>query len=112
MYDPGKSNLIPKHPHLAFEARHWNNFLDSYWQVPMQKIVSDFRRPDAQKDSAGVNEALQVMNKAYDILEKRMQKKTWLAGDAFTLADCAAAVFRPYVRGGQTILPPFSISLR
>ena len=32
-----------------------------------------------------------MLRRAYDLLETRLAGRTWAAGDAFTLADCAAA---------------------
>ena len=39
----------------------------------------------------GVQDARARLQTAYGILEERMREKTWAVGDAFTLADCAAA---------------------
>ena len=57
----------------------------------MQKIIGDRIRPADKKDPFGVEQALAAVHTALAIAEKQMASRTWAAGDAFTLADCAAA---------------------
>ena len=91
LYHPGVKIMVPSDPELALEARQWDQFYDSYLQIPMQKIVADILRPNGNKDSFGVEEAHESLRTAYDVLEKRMKEKTWSVGEAFTMADCSAA---------------------
>jgi glutathione S-transferase len=58
--------------------------------TPMGKHVIDRLRPDDGKDPAGVAETRALLDTAYAMLEKRLATRDWVAGDAFTLADCAA----------------------
>ena len=85
------SMLIPSNPEQALEARRWDQFYDSYVQVPMSKIVTDTLRPPGKNDSFGVEESHATLRTAYDVLEVQMKGKTWALGDAFSLADCSAA---------------------
>lgn len=87
----GPTRFIPADADLALETRFQDRFMDCYVHEPMQKIVADKLRPADQKDPLGVSQAKATIQKAYDLLEKRMASRTWLATDAFTLADCAAA---------------------
>ena len=48
-------------------------------------------QPDQQKVEAFLAEARALLDTAYGILDAEMARKTWAAGEAFTLADCAAA---------------------
>jgi glutathione S-transferase len=48
-------------------------------------------RPDGQKDAVGVNQAHDQMRIAREMIEGEMASKEWAMGDAFTMADCAAA---------------------
>jgi glutathione S-transferase len=57
----------------------------------MQKIVTDRLRPDGRGDPVGVEEARGALLIAYDLVDEAMGKKTWAIGEAFTMADCAAA---------------------
>jgi glutathione S-transferase len=88
---PGPIELIPTDPEAALEVRLEDRFYDAYVHTPMQKIVGDALRPDGARDPHGVAEAEALLDLAYDMIEARMADRTWACGDAFTLADCAAA---------------------
>jgi glutathione S-transferase len=88
---PGRIQLIPADPDLALQARMLDRFFDLNVHIHMQKIVGDRLRPAGQKDSFGVEQARQMMQTAYGVIEKDMATKTWAMGEAFSLADCAAA---------------------
>ena len=88
---PGPRPLLPKDPAARLEARLWDRFYDGYVQVPMQKIVTDRLRPGGAHDAHGVADAKATLQTAYGMIERTMADRTWAAGDAFTLADCAAA---------------------
>ena len=91
MHYAGKSTLFPADPHLALEARQWNEFFDDYIHVPMQKIVSDCIRPEGQGDAMGVAASRKRITTAYDVLEQRMKEREWAVGESFTIADCSAS---------------------
>jgi glutathione S-transferase len=90
-YYPGKSPLIPKDPELAWQTRLQDRFFDNYVHTPMQKIVADKLRPADRKDSLGVEQARAQLRQAYGMLAEMIAGKTWIMGEQFTLADCAAA---------------------
>ena len=84
---PGPFRPLPEDPRTALAVR----MLDNYVMTPMQKIVGDvIRRPEV-RDPHGVAEAHALLDKAYRWLEGVLPGRRWAAGDAFTLADCAAA---------------------
>jgi len=88
---PRGTALIPAEPDLALRTRLADRFYDLYVHDPMQRIVGDRLRPDGSKDAYGVEAATAMLQKSYDLIEADMAGRTWAAGDAFTLADCAAA---------------------
>jgi glutathione S-transferase len=88
---PGARRLVPADPDRAWQARMWDRFHDHYVQEPMQKIVGDRLRPAGRNDPDGVEQAKAQLQKAYALLDTEMEAKAWATGDAFTLADCAAA---------------------
>ena len=57
----------------------------------MQKIVLDQLRPEGEHDVRGVADARKTLATAYGMIERRMADRSWLAGNDFTVADCAAA---------------------
>jgi glutathione S-transferase len=80
------------------QTRLWDRFHDQYVAVPMQKIVADSLRPEGREDPEGVNEARRTLDTAYRVLDGQLADKAWTAGEAFTLADCAAAPALFYAR--------------
>lgn len=99
---PGAASLIPGDADLALEARLWDRFYDLYVSTPMQKIVVDRIRPSGQSDAFGVTEAKAMLETAYTMIERQMADKRWAIGDAFSIADCAAA---PALFYAGTVLP-------
>jgi glutathione S-transferase len=85
--------LVPADRERALPARLWDRVCDTSIATPVQTIVFDALRPEDVKDPYGVERARQTLELAYTTLERHLDEHAdgWLAGDAFTLADCAAA---------------------
>jgi glutathione S-transferase len=90
-YYPGRTQFVPADVDRAREARLRDRFYDLYVHEPMQKIVGDRLRPQDKKDPHGVGEARARLNISYRMLDQEMAMRTWAMGEAFSLADCAAA---------------------
>ena len=88
---PGKTQLVPADAELARQMRLQDRFYDLYVNVPMQKVVTDKLRPSGKNDPYGVEAARTLLHTACSMIEQDMATKTWATGDAFTMADCAAA---------------------
>ena len=88
---PGGTPLLPGDADAVLEVRLKDRFFDLYVQEPMQKIVADRLRPPGQRDPFGVAKARTRLATAYGMIEREMGTRTWTTGEAFTLADCAAA---------------------
>jgi glutathione S-transferase len=88
---PGKSKLVPADADLARQMRLRDRFFDLYVNVPMQKIVTDRLRPAGKNDLYGVEEAKALLQASLGMIDRDMEAKAWVMGDAFTMADCAAA---------------------
>jgi glutathione S-transferase len=101
-YYPGTTRFLPADPDRAWQARMWDRFYDHYVQEPMQKIVTDRLRPAGENDAWGVAQAPAQLHRAYAVLEQEIAAKTWMMGDDFTLADCAAA---PALFYANTVAP-------
>jgi glutathione S-transferase len=84
-------SLIPSDPAAALEVRLWDRILDLHVHTPMQAFVADLLRPRDQRDPLAIPSAKERLTVAYDLLEARMSGREWVAGDGFSLADCAAA---------------------
>jgi glutathione S-transferase len=88
---PGRVQLVPADAELARQTRMRDRFFDLYVNVPMQKVVTDRLRPAGSNDPHGVEEAKALLRAAIGMIEQDMATKTWAMGDAFSMADCAAA---------------------
>ena len=99
---PGPVRLVPEDADHAWRTRMWDRFYDHYVQEPMQKIVLDRLRPPGKADAHGVGLAKADLAKAYEVLERELAGKSWATGDAFALADCAAA---PALFYGNKVVP-------
>ena len=88
---PGKTQLLPADAELAWQTRLRDRFYDLYVNEPMQKVVADRLRPAGRNDPHGVELARTQLQTAYRMIDQEMGTKTWAMGDAFSMADCAAA---------------------
>lgn len=86
----GPVRLIPDDPDAARQVRLADRFWDLHVHQHMQAIVNAVMRPDDAKDPYGIAQARAKLDLAYDMVEADMTRKTWAAGEAFSLADCAA----------------------
>jgi glutathione S-transferase len=79
--------LIPQERLAAAEVRMWDRFFDNYVNTPQQRII--FAAVGREPDHAAQWRA--DLETAYAVLDRRMDGREWAAGEAFSLADCAAA---------------------
>jgi glutathione S-transferase len=75
--------------------------VDNHVANPMGKVVTDNLRPEGRGDPEGVAEARATIATAYGVLERQLAGRTWLAGEQFTVADCAAGPALFYRRAIQ-----------
>jgi glutathione S-transferase len=87
----GGTKLIPDDPELARQVRFRDRIFDNYVAEPTLKVLFDRRRPEGKRDELGVKDAHDRLDKTLALLDDVLGKSTWAFGDAFTLADCAAA---------------------
>jgi glutathione S-transferase len=91
----GESSAIVEYATPALvpgvDARLWDRVIDGQVMTPMQKIVADSLRPADARDPYGLQEARETLDRAYALLDDHLTGDDWLAGGAFSLADCAAA---------------------
>ncbi|MGH8191200.1 MAG: glutathione S-transferase family protein [Rhodanobacteraceae bacterium] len=91
VHHPGPVRLIPADADRAVDVRMLDRFFDNYIHTPLQKIAFNQLRQEADRDPYGVREARDMLDTAYQWLDRHMAGREWAAGDAFSLADCAAA---------------------
>lgn len=87
----GAAVLIPEDADEALAVRAWDRFFDLYVMTPMQACTADLLRAEADRDALGVARAHEALLSAYGVIERQLQGREWVASDAFSMADCAAA---------------------
>jgi len=88
---PGPVRLVPDDPTLALEVRFLDRFFDLHVMNAAQHAVDGALTKDPVKRQEGLVLAQEKLERAYAWLEGKLAGKTWAAGAAFSLADCAAA---------------------
>jgi glutathione S-transferase len=78
------ARLVP-----SLQARMWDRICDQYISDSVQAIVFD--TIEERLDERAVQRARDRLDMAYGMLETELAGHEFLAGDAFTIADCAAA---------------------
>jgi glutathione S-transferase len=99
---PGRVRFIPADAEFARQTRLRDRFYDLYVHLPMQKAMGDRLRPEQSRDPYGVDEARARLTSCFDMIDTEMATRTWAMGEAFTLADCAAA---PALFYGSMVAP-------
>ena len=89
-HHPGPNNWIPDGD-LGLRVRFLDRFFDLYVMENMQRAGNDILRPEGSRDPYGAQQGRDNLHVAYDWLEANLGDGPWAAGEAFTLADCAAA---------------------
>jgi glutathione S-transferase len=87
----GNTRFIAGDVERAWQTRLRHRFYDLYVHEPMQKIVGDRLRREGKKDPYGVEEARTRLLTSYSMIDRAMATARSAMGDAFSLADCAAA---------------------
>lgn len=95
---PGALPMIPQDWEAALDVRLWDRFFDHYMQGPVQTIVG----AHLSGLSCDQTKERTKLKTAYKMIEKRMATRSWMSGEAFSLADCAAA---PALFYAHTLLP-------
>jgi glutathione S-transferase len=100
----GGAQLVP-----SLEARLWDRVCDQYLSDAVQEIVLDTL--DERSDQVAVQRALERLDMVYGMLETQLGAHEFLAGDRFTIADCAAApglfyalAIHPWDEGARPLL--------
>jgi len=80
----GGARLVP-----SLEARRWDRLCDQYISDAVQAIVLD--TIEQRFDERTVSRARGRLDMVYGMLETQLAQHEFLAGETFTIADCAAA---------------------
>ena len=82
------TRAIPRRPSIS-TSRQWDRLCDQYISDAVQAIVFD--TIEERFDQRAIAHARGRLEMAYGMLETQLTQHEFLAGDTFTIADCAAA---------------------
>ena len=88
---PGPVRLVPSDPDAALETRLMDRVFDTYVSNAQGRIVGNALRAPQDRDAIGDAKARETLDTAYAWLDARLSGRAWATGEAFSLADCAAA---------------------
>ena len=86
----GGQTLIPDASDTALDVRLWDRLFDLYVMTPMQAFTADLLKPEGERDADSVARARECLLMAYAMIDRQIEGP-WIVGDAFSMADCAAA---------------------
>ena len=107
LFHPGPVRLVPADAKQALDIRMMDRVFDNFVMTPMQAIVFDHLRPADDRDPFSVARAHEKLDDAYRWLDGVLAGRRWACGDAFSLADCAAAPSLFYADWVHEIDPAF-----
>lgn len=88
---PGPVRLLPDDPQAALGVRALDRFFDLHVMHWVQYAVNAYLGDATERRQHELDRSTRELEAAYGWLETRLEGRTWAAGEAFTLADCAAA---------------------
>ncbi|MCH4152988.1 MAG: glutathione S-transferase family protein [Sphingobium sp.] len=83
--------LIPADRHTAREVRFMDRVFDNHVMNRMQVTVDEYIHYRDNMNIDRLERTTAALDTVYDWLEARLSADGWACGEAFTLADCAAA---------------------
>jgi len=82
--------LIPSGPDEARQTRFHDRMLDLYLNDSIASLLFQSWKPEGARDGDLIDRSRFRAGVMYDFLEHRLDGRTWLMGENFTMADCAA----------------------
>jgi glutathione S-transferase len=95
---PNQPQLIPEDLEQALEVRSIERIIDVYINNGREALFADTQRAIEERGSKEVIKAKRLLETACVLLNGKLQGRTWLAGENFSLADCTAAPILAYLR--------------
>ena len=86
----GGPRLIPPGPDDARQTRFHGRTVDLYLNDSIASLLFQSWKPEEARDRELIERSRFRAGVMYDFLEHRLDGRTWLMGEDFTMADCAA----------------------
>lgn len=87
---PEAACLIPKDAEEARRVRFLDRMCDQYLNDPVVNIIFESIKPEGQRNLELMDKSSELIGVLYGLLNEQLASRQFLAGDTFTLADCAA----------------------
>ncbi|MFH7024156.1 MAG: glutathione S-transferase family protein [Heteroscytonema crispum UTEX LB 1556] len=97
-YFQNTTRLIPVDPEQAIEVRMLERMVDVYINGGREALFADSQRPVEERGKKEVMKAKRLLETALELLDEKLASRTWLGGEEFAIADCAAAPTLAYLR--------------
>ena len=96
------TKLIPEDKDLARQTRFFDRMADLYVNDSVGTLFFGSLRSPEQQSESYFKERMQTMRNNLDVsyaaIHKTLEGKTWMMGDAFTMADCSLIPALGYAR--------------
>ncbi|MCG8667829.1 MAG: glutathione S-transferase family protein [Pseudomonadales bacterium] len=87
---PSENGLIPKDPEAARRVRFLDRMCDQYLNDQVVNMIFESMKPEDQQNQELLLKSSELIGVIYGLLNEQLASRTFLAGDHFTMADCAA----------------------
>ncbi len=102
---PQAPQLIPRDPEQARHVRLIDRMCDLYLNDPVVSLILESWKPQDRQDLMMMDKAVERVGTMYRFLDAQLQNHAYLAGETFTLADCAAIPPLYYAKAFAPIEP-------
>ena len=84
-------NLIPGDADNRRQVRFRDRMMDLYLNNPISALYFESRKPEAEQNQSLIDQSRESINTMFGYIDDELDDRTWMMGDDFTMADCAAA---------------------
>ena len=84
-------NLIPGDADNRRQVRFRDRMMDFYLNNPVTSLFFESRKPESEQDQNLIGQSREKIDVMFNYMDSELAERTWLMGDDFTMADCAAA---------------------
>ena len=96
-FDTG-TRLLPTDAEDARQVRFRDRMLDLYLNDSVVTLWFESWKPAGEQDQAAIEKSRFRVGVMYEFMAKDLAQKEWIAGDSFSMADCAAAPVLVYAQ--------------
>lgn len=81
--------LIPRDAELGRRTRFMDRMCDLYLNDPVVSLIFESWKPESERDQTLISNSSERIGTMYRFMDDQLAKGGYLAGDTFTMADCA-----------------------